>query len=257
MHQRNKQPQRFLQLFAEGAEGASGVTAPDAGVQGVKQNKTDATARTSENTPDRNARFDQLIKGEFKDLYDARVQDIVQKRLKSQSKTLEQYQTLEPTLDLLVQRYGVEPGDWEALHQAIASDRRAAPLTREQVQQKAQQQYDRWIRQAEQAKRVYPGLDLRKEVHNPRFMELLGRGLPVEEAFLLSHRHEIIPAAMRHSAKAAERKLANWIVANGTRPPESGMSAQGTVVKNDVSTMSRAQRQDLIRRVRQGERIRL
>ncbi len=256
MHEMNH-PRRFLQLFAEGAEGTTGVTASDAGVQGVKQDKTDATARTSANTPDRKTQFDQLIKGEFKDLYDARVQDIVQKRLKSQSKTLEQYQQLEPTLELLVRKYGVEPGDWEALHQAIASDRRAAPLTREQVQQKAQQQYDLWIRQAEQAKRAYPSLDLRKEVHNPRFMGLLSRGVPVEEAFLLSHRHEIIPAAMRHGARAAERKLANWIVANGTRPQESGMSAQGTVVKNDVSTMSRAQRQDLIRRVRQGERIRL
>ncbi len=256
-----EKPERFLQLFAEDAGSNTGVTASAAGMQGVKQGNADAAARVSEaGEPDRNARFQQLIQGEFKDLYDARVQDIVQKRLKSQNKTLEQYRTLEPTLDLLAKKYGVAPRDMEALSKAVAADDRPQPSPSQAVenpQLRAQRQHDLWLRQAEQAKQLFPNLELRQEAQDPRFRELLGKGLHVEEAYLLRHRDEIIPAAMHYSAKAMERKLANRIAANGARPPESGMGAGAAVVKNDVSHMTRAQRRDMIRRVQQGEIIRL
>lgn len=275
MTKTNNHPMLFLQLFAETASD-TGVTALDAGVQGVKQENTDAAAQTSEtNAPDRNAEFERLIKGEFKDLYNARVQDVVRRRLKSQSKTLEQYQALEPTLELLAKKYGVAPHDPEALSKAIQADdslyqqeadrrgltvsqlRQLQTVEQENAQLKAQRQYDLWLRQAEQAKQLFPSLQLRQEVQDSHFRELLSKGLSVEDAYLLRHRHEIIPAAMQYSAKAMEQKLANRIAANGVRPPENGMGTQGAaVVKNDISQMTRAQRQDIIRRVRQGEIIR-
>lgn len=256
----------FLQLFAEGGAGDTGVMAPDAGVQGVKQEQSDATAQALETgSQDREAEFQRLIRGEFKDLYDARVQDIVQKRLKGQQKTLEQYQSLEPALELLAQKYGVQAKDIGALTQAIRGDIQGKPvdprsdaIREENVQLKARQQYEKWLQQTQEARALYPDIQLEKEVQNPRFTRLLGMGLPVEEAYLLSHRHEIIPAAMRYSAKAAEEKLANHIAANGVRPPENGLGSQGAaVVKHDVSKMTRNQRQELIRRVQQGEIIRL
>ena len=249
-----------LQLFAEATEN-TGVSAPAAGVQGDKQEAD--TAQLPENTAsDPDAEFDRLIRGQFKDQYNARVQDIVRKRLKSQEKTLEQYRALEPSLELLAKKYGVEAKDPQALAQAIAaqeqSHREAEALPRElERRADARRQYEQWMWQAQQAQKSYPALDLRQEVRNPRFMELLHAGVPVGDAYLVAHQEEIIPAAMHYTARAVEEKLANRIAANGARPSENAMASHGTaVVADQVAHMSKAQRQDIIRRVRQGEIIR-
>ena len=96
-------PVRSLQLFADGGQGSggaaqgTGVTAPAAGVQqGVKGNPASdagngvqvqggapaAGVQQATEQPDRNAEFERLIKGQYKDLYDARVSETVQKRVK-------------------------------------------------------------------------------------------------------------------------------------------------------------------------------
>lgn len=250
-----------LQLFADGAAGDTGVMAPDAGVQGVKQEASADTARLPETTAsDPDAEFDRLIRGQFKDQYNARVRDIVQKRLKGQQKTLEQYQALEPSLSLLADKYGVEAKDLKALGEAIARDdslrqQAPAPVPGEH-QQQVRQQYEQWLDQERQARELYPSLDLRREVQNPRFRELLRAGAQVDEAYLVVHRDEVLPAVMRYSADAAREKLANRIAANDVRPPENAMSAQSSaVVKQDVARMTKAQRQDIIRRVQKGEII--
>ncbi len=242
-----------LQLFAEGA-GDTGVTASDAGVQGVKYAASTDTAQPLETTAsDPEAEFDRLIRGQFKDQYNARVRDIVQKRLKGQQKTLEQYEALEPSLNLLAEKYGLEAKDLKGLSQAIAGELEAQQPAPQQVMQ----EYDRWMDQAQRAQELYPSLELSRELQNPRFAELLRAGVQVDEAYLLVHRDEIFPTIMRYSANAAREKLANRIAANDVRPPETAMSAQSSaVVKQDVARMTRQQRQDIIRRVQRGEIIR-
>lgn len=226
-----------LQLFA--AEN-TGEIAPDAGVQGVKQ-EAEAAALPDAEDPD--AEFDRLIRGQFKDQYNARVQDIVRKRLKSQEKTLEQYKALETTLS---EKLGIQAMDPQSLAQAF-----------QQQEAGALQQYDQWMQQAQQARELYPHLEITQEVKNPRFLTLLQSGVEVADAYLITHRDEIIPGVMHYTAKAVEEKLANRILANGARPSEGAMSGRGTtVVADQVSHMSKAQRQDIIRRVRQGEVIR-
>lgn len=245
-----------LQLFAEAAENM-GVTAPDAGVQGVKQ-EADSARLPDMTASDPDAEFDRLIRGQFKDQYNARVQDIVRKRLKSQEKTLEQYRALESTV---AEKYGIQAKDPQALAQAIQAreqPHREGEVLSQELERRAgiKRQYEQWMWQAQQARAFYPSLDLAQEVRNPRFMELLRSGAQVADAYLVAHRDEIIPAAMRHTAKAVEEKLANRIAANGARPSESAMAGRGTVVVADqVAHMSKAQRQDIIRRVRRGEVI--
>ena len=133
-----------LQLFAEGggdggtgAEGTTGVSATAAVSQnkGVKSNpladvvygkqaeETTPVAEVVENpTEDRNAKFEALIKGEYKDLYDQRMQDTVQKRLKSTKETVDKYNELAPTLEALAKKYGVDASDIKALNKAIEDD---------------------------------------------------------------------------------------------------------------------------------------
>lgn len=298
-----------LQMFAEGtggdggtgAEGATGVTATAAGSQqkGVKSNpladvkyglqpteeKAPAAEVVENPTEDRNAKFEALIKGEYKDLYDARVQDTVQKRLKSSKETVEKYEALAPTLEALAKKYGVDAADIKALNKAIEDDdsyyeqealekgitveqlkeirkmeKENAELKRKMEEQNrkenANKLYAQWMEQAETAKSVYPSFDLRTEMQNPKFVDLLRSNIDVRTAYEVIHKDDIIAGAMQFTAKKVEQKIADKIIAGGARPSENGNSSQGaSVTKSDVSTLTRADRAEIARRVARGEKI--
>ena len=306
-----------LQLFAEGtgggdggtgADGATGVTEANAVPQTKKAGKSNPLANVvygkqdnaaqiadvqNETTeaeavqqPDRNAEFEKLIKGEYKDLYDARVQDTIQKRLKGTKDTVDKYNALSPTLEMLGKKYGVDPNDTEALNKAISEDdayyeeealergltveqvkeikkmeRENAELKRQMQEKenkdKASQLYAQWMEQEAQAKKIYPSLNLRAEMQNPKFVDLLRANIDVKTAYEVVHKDDILPAAMQFTAKTVEQKLTNKIIANGARPTENGISSQSsTVVKSDVSQLSKEDRAEIIRRVQKGEKIR-
>ena len=298
-----------LQLFAEGAGGGDGGTgsegAPGATVTAaVSQNKgaknpladvkygiqaeeaSPVPEVSKPTTEDRNAKFEELIKGEYKDLYDARMQETIQKRLKSTKETVDKYTALTPTLEMLAKKYGVDASDINALNKAIEEDdsyyeeealekgmtvqqlkevkkmERENAALREQMEAQnrkdnAAQQYATWMRQAEEAKQLYPNLNFEAETQNPQFRQLLLSGIDVGTAYLVIHKDDIIPAAMQYTAKTVEQKLTNKVIANGARPSENGNSSQSaTVVKSDVSQLSKADRAEIIRRVQRGEKIR-
>ena len=295
-----------LQLFAEGAggdggtgsEGAKGETAtaamsqkgaknPLANVVYGKQAEEASPAAEVNPTPveDRNAKFEELIKGEYKDLYDARMQDTIQKRLKGTKETVERYEALAPTLEILAKKYGVDATDIKALNKAIEEDdsyfeeealekgvtveqlkeirrmeRENAELRRQMQEQNrkdnAAQQYATWMKQAEEAKMLYPSLNLEVEVQNPQFRQLLMSGVDVGSAYLVIHKDEVFPAAMQYTAKTVEQKLTNKFIANGARPAENGNSSQSaSMTKSDVSTLTKADRAEIMRRVANGEKI--
>ena len=304
-------PMLNLQLFAEGGAGAGagdGGTAQGQGVteaaalpqtKGAKNNpladvkygiqEEAPAAEVQQETvaqPDRNAEFEKLIKGEYKDLYDAKMQDTIQKRLKGTKETVDKYNALTPTLELLAKKYGVEAGDIESLSKAIEEDdsyyeqealekgmtvqqlKEVKKMERENAELKAQMEeaqrqengkklYAAWMQQADEAKKVYPSFDLRAEMNNPKFVDLLRSNIDVRTAYEVLHKDEIIPAAMQFTAQTVESKLAKKIASNGARPTENGMSSQSAaVVKSDVSQLSKADRAEIIRRVQRGEKIR-
>lgn len=299
-----------LQLLADGAgagdggtgaDGAKGVTAeaaipqskgaknPLANVKyGIQEDVQTATAQADQvaQPEDRNAKFEELIKGEFKDLYDARVQDTIQKRLKGTKETVEQYEALKPTLEILSKKYGVDASDIKALSKAIEEDdsyfeeeamekgisveqlKEIRRMERENSQLKAQMEeanrrdsanklYAQWMEQAEQTQSIYPSFKLETEMQNPRFLELLRNNVNVRAAYEVLHINEIIPAFAQHTAKVVEQKLTNKVIANGARPVENGNSSQSAVItKSDVSQLSKEDRQEIMRRVARGEKIR-
>lgn len=296
-----------LQLFAEGgtgdggtgAEGTSAVSVgaslptpkvdknPLANVQYGKQEVQTDTVQTqvADEPEDRNAKFESLIKGEYKDLYDARVQDTIQKRLKGSKETVDKYNALTPTLEILAKKYGVDASDVEALNKAIEEDdayfedealekgitveqlksirkmeRENADLKRQMqevnIRQNADRAYANWMNQSESLKNVYPGFDLSAELQNPRFTELLRNNIDVRTAYEVIHKDEIIPAAMQFTARQVEQKLTNKIIAGGARPIENGINSQSSaIVKSDVSQLSKEDRAEIARRVARGERI--
>ena len=301
-----------LQLFAEGAGGGDGGTGAEgqAGVsataavsqKGAKSNPlanvvygkqaeavkegTSPVAEVNQTpTEDRNAKYEAFIK-EHKDLDDARIQNIVQKRLKGSKETVEKYEALTPTLEILAKKYGVDASDIKALNKAIEEDdsyfeeealekgisveqlkeirkmERENSELRKQVEEKerrenANRTYATWMEQAEKTKAVYPTFDFRTEMQNQQFVNLIQNNVDVRTAYEVVHKDDIISGAMQFTAKQVEQKLANKIIAGGARPAENGNSSQSaTVVKSDVSQLSKADRSEIIRRVQRGEKIR-
>lgn len=113
----------------------------------------------------------------------------------------------------------------------------------------------RWSQQAQEAKNFYPGLDMSRELQNPRFAHLLKSGVDVRTAFEVVHRDQILPAVMQAAARAVQKKLSTAMAE--ARPPESAMeSGSPALARTDVSTMSKADRAEIIRRVQRGEIIR-
>ena len=298
-------PMLSLQLFAEGAgdggtaEGqgvTAGVASQQKGVSNpladVKYGIQEEAAPVAEvqNNPtavvDRNAEFERLIKGEYKDLYDARMQDTIQKRLKSSKETVDKYNELTPTLEMLAKKYGVDASDIQALNKAIQEDdsyyeeealekgisvqqlKEIRKMERENAALKAQMDeakrqengkklYAAWMQQAEEAKKISPSFDIRTEMNNPKFVDLLRSNIDVRTAYEVLHKDDIIRGAMQFTAQTVESKIAKKVASNGARPSENGMNSQSAaVVKSDVSQLTKADRAEIIRRVQRGEKIR-
>lgn len=299
-----------LQIFADGGDGGTGVVGANgvaAGVPSLQKGDKNPLANVKygiqddaqtadvqkEKTdvgnvapPDRNAEFEKLIKGEYKDLYDARIQETIQKRLKSSKETVDKYNELAPTLEMLARKYGVDASDVKALNKAIEEDdayyeeealekgvsveelktirkmeRENSELKRQLQERANQEQAEKdvaeWMKQAQDAQKVFPGLDLGEELKNPQFINLLKSGVGVETAYFAMHHKELVPQAMQFTAKQVEQKLTNKIIAGGSRPAENGNNSQSSaVVKSDVSQLSKEDRAEIIRRVARGEKIR-
>ena len=280
-----------LQLFAEGAGSGDGGTGSEGamGVNGTaamsQTSITDADGTTATNV-DREAEFEKLIKGEYKDLYDSRMQDTIQKRLKGQKETVEKYEALAPTLETLAKKYGVDASDIKALNKAIEEDdayyeeeaiekgvtveqlKEFKKMERENTELKKlrDEQNQRvaiekkvagWMEESKQVKSIYPQFDLKSEMQNSKFAKLLQvPGVDVRTAYELVHKDEIIAGAMQFTAKTVEKKIADKIAANGARPTENGLNSQSaSLTKSDVSQLSKAERAEINRKVLRGEKV--
>ena len=272
------------QTNAAPAQPTAGNKNPLADVRYGKQEEA-PTGAGQVQTDDRSAQFDALIRGEYKDLYEAKLQDTIQKRLKGNEATVQKYNALAPVLDMLAGKYGVDASDAEALSKAIEEDetfyedealekgltvqqvkdirkmqRENAALKQQMEQQKQQERADqiiaKWQADAESLKQIYPGFNLEEELQNDQFRSLLTSNIDVRTAFEVCHKDEIISSAMQFTANKVQEKMANNIRAGRNRPAEGAMGSRSSVVvKSDVSKLTRADREEIARRVARGERI--
>ena len=265
---------------------AEPAAAPNAELPGKPAEAT-VTADTEEA---RRAEFERLIKGKYKDLYEARAQRMINDRFKQTKGLEEQVNAMAPVLELLAAKYGVDPKDAKAVAAALEEDDSyyqdeayAKGVTVEQLKtikklerenaafremakerrQRADQIYAQWESQAQAAQAIYPGFDLREEINRTdtgeRFMGLLRSGVDARTAYEVVHKDEIIGGAMQYTAQRVQEKVVNDIRARGMRPPENGGNGTGAarIVKSDPSAFTKKDRDEIARRVMRGERIEL
>ena len=247
-------------------------------------NKSGITT-TSDSREAKRAAFKDLIEGEYKDEFTETFQQAFNRRFK-ESKGMEQsLADQKPIMDILAQRYNVADGDVKKLLSAIEQDNiywesaaEEAGLTveqfkamkklerenaelqrmrqRQQGEQAAQQKLNAWYAESEKVKQIYPTFDFKAEAADRNFLGLLKSGLSVQQAYELKHMDEIKANAARVAAQTTGQQMAAKIQTKAARPKENGTSSQSAViVKNDVHSLSRAERAEIARRAARGERI--
>lgn len=258
-------------------------TAEQAETQDAAETTTSEPA--AEKPEDKQAAFEKLIREEYKEQFAARTQSIIDKRFKESKQLEEQLGKARPILDMLAQKYGVDPGDLEKLSSAIEEDdsyyedeatrrgltvqqlkemkriERENETLRRNAQEKdrreeAERVYADWVRQGDELKSVYPTFDLQTECQNEQFVGLLRSNIDVRTAYEVVHRDEILGGAMQYAVQQASQKIVNGIKAKGSRPTENGVSSgSAAVVKSDVNALTKKDREEIERRVMRGERI--
>ena len=189
-----------LQLFAEdSAQEHSGVTASGAGEQ---------------------QDFESLIRGPYKADFDARVQKILDGRLRNLRR------------------------ENENLRQSY-----------EAQQRRAREAFAALERSAGDVQAVYRTFDWQREVQNDEFAQLIAAGVAPRTAYEVVHREEILRAAMDCAARRTAQHAARTAAQSRRRIRESG-GGSAAVMGSDPRQLTSDELAQIRRRVMDGEKIR-
>lgn len=315
--------ENWLQLFADGgdgggasaAPGASSADAAGAAVPGVNPSDAGKTAgKARKNQPlnvaygidpsnpmqeqagqaqagqaaeTQKSSFEDLIKGEYKEDFDKRVQEIISKRFKANQADKNRLDQQQPLIEAMKKKYGTDniddlldyvELDDEAINERAAEEgvpneymRKQVKLEREKerfvkAEQKRQQDrknmehYAYLHEQGEKLKAIYPSFDLDTELQNEKFLRMTapGSGIDLETAYYAMHHHDIMRGGMAYATQQAAQKISNAVQANAARPTENGLSSHGSAEQvrvTDPRALTKEQREDVRKRVRRGEKI--
>lgn len=113
-----------------------------------------------------------------------------------------------------------------------------------------------WQAEAEKLQQKYPSFALDEVLNNPAVADMIRRGIGLEAAYRAAYFDQLIENQTALTAKQVEQGVAARIQQRGQRPTENGVHPGGAAeTKVDVEHMTRAQRAELARRARRGERI--
>lgn len=226
----------------------------------------------------------KAVKVKFKDQISADTSAIVQERLKNSKQAEATLDKLAPVLEGLGKKYGKEASDIDGIIAAYTDDDslyeedaaaagmpvsaykqlkalEADKAKREAKDAESQQvlHLQGLIAQGEKLKATFPNFDLRTELQNPVFQRLVSPevGIDVETAYWTLHRQELQTAAMQVAAQKTSQKLSQSIQSGIPRPAENGSRnvSPALEIRDDPSKWSKADREEVKRRARNGERI--
>lgn len=224
-----------LQLFADAAAAAA---SSDSGEASAGSDAGDKAVTPSDSPAERQT-FDSLIKGRYKKEFDQRVQAILRERFRANAADREKLAKMEPEME------------------ALRRDNDRLKMAAQPSEETIRQSFARLTAQVEQAKSIYPGLDLRQELKEPMFTRLVINGVDAKTAYEVVHREEILRGGMQYAARQAARQVASAVQANAARPVENGLGAGAPAAMqlSDPRSLTRQMRKELRERVRRGEKI--
>jgi hypothetical protein len=295
-----------LQLFGEGGDGGDGGSSSSMGenagdLSGEKkeipasipekahkyykkalekmpkaEQPSEAVQTTDEpKTTERMSYADLIKSDDYKDEHKAYMDKTIGDRLKKYKGLEEDYGKAKSTLEIVANKYGVNPNDenfLEVLNQKIEADdsyyenyamehdisteeaRRIVTMERKLAQVEAQKQEQARQEQtrqhlmllhqnAEKTKAQFPNFNLEAEMQNEKFRRLCAvNNGDTTSAYMACHWNEIIPATMQMTARQAQEQTAKAIASNKSRPIENGLSSTApSVVEQNFKGMSLAE----------------
>ena len=107
------------------------------------------------------------------------------------------------------------------------------------------------------AKELYPELDIIEELCDPIFLKLMAAADgDVRRAYEMKYHDRIVTNAMKYAAEISEQRLAEAMASRKNRPAENAVSGSSAVMMTqDPKNLTRAQRSEIKKRVRRGEKI--
>ena len=270
-----------LRMF-DGEGGGEGST-----VTGAEAAAPETTeGQQAEQTPEeREKAFNDMINGDFRDLFDARMQKAIKERVGEVKQLQQQIQQQNDVIGLVAKKYGISTDKMGDIREALESDdvfweeaaadqgmavdsykkmvkleveNEALHKAREEAERKNQKDavFQKWDREAEELKRMYPQFDLQSEIQDKRFLDLMGAGIDMRTIYETLHHDEILPALMQQTAKAATTQQAAAARSGQMRPAENGMSSRPAAqTVKDPAKMTKEERQEYARRAARGEII--
>lgn len=285
-----------LQLFADGAGAgaaaagaAMGAETGSTGQPATGNNNAEGAAGSTtgaESTAEQSQveTFDDLIKGRYKQDFDAKVQSIINKRFKGAREAEASMNKLSQGISALGTYYGldVESPDFldslnskimddEKLYEKEASERgmnvedvkrirrmeqenRALKMQnmREKEERQREEFYRGVINQVPEVQKIYPQFDVDAEMANEQFFNLVRNGVGLRNAYEVIHSSELQAARDAIIAQKAQEQLSNSVRANGMRPNEVNHNSAPDFGR-DIKNMTRAEVKQIIRRAERGE----
>lgn len=270
-----------LRMF-DGEGGGEGSAAT--GAEAAAPETTEG--QQAEQTPEeREKAFNDMINGDFRDLFDARMQKAIKERVGEVKQLQQQLQQQNDVIGLVAKKYGISTDKMGDIREALESDdvfweeaaadqgmtvdsykkmvkleaeNEALHKAREEAERKNQKDavFQKWDREAEELKRMYPQFDLQSEIQDKRFLDLMGAGIDMRTIYETLHHDEILPALMQQTAKAATKQRAAAARSGQMRPAENGMSSRPAAqTVKDPAKMTKEERQEYARRAARGEII--
>lgn len=282
----------FIKIFhmPDGAAGGGGAGGEGGQAAAGPTGEANAQAKPEEGqvAADPRARaqaYKEFTRGEYKDLYDADVQRIVQQRLRGAKGAEESLGKIQGSLDLLKKTYGTD--DLDRLNEAIMNDSRYyedeamkrgmdvetfkalqqkdALIEKYRQQQEAEaerqrqtQQVYRWRQEEQQLKQTFPEFDLEAEMDasGGELFQMLNRGVSLEHAYLALHMDDIVGNTVQAAMMRGQQKTLEAVRANGLRPAENGAGdARAGKGDIDLSKLTSKQMRDIEKRLMRGETI--
>lgn len=228
----------------------------------------------------------------YKEQIGAEIQGAVQKRFKNQQSYEDSYNNLVEGLAPLFMKYGLDGSDIDGLKNALARDdslledmafnegitteairerlrdrQENARLQKEldrirgeqmeaQASRDAFNQYNIWLKEADELKQLYPNFNLERELENEDFRnELINSNKPLRKVYESAHLEEIIQGAIQTTAMKAREAVTNNIRSRGMRPAENGTRSGSVSVKKNVNDLTDKDIDKIYEQVKRGAKV--
>ena len=261
-------PEKARKYYKKAQAKPTGQANPSVAVQPSNEPQAQEVPQTTEKLS-----YADLIKSDdYKDEHKAYMDKTIGDRLKKYKGLEENYGKAKATLDIVANKYGVNPDDenfLETLNAKIEADdsyyenyamehdisteearkivtmeRKVAQMEAQKAEEARQEQMRQQIallhKNAERTKAQFPQFDLETEMQNEKFRRLCAvNNGDTTSAYMACHWNEIMTSTVQMASQQIQSQTAQAVASNKARPIENGMSSVApSVVKQDFSGMS-------------------